>query len=488
MQKSQKPLPPLPNLTSKSNTFGPAQSGRWTRALSDFKSANHARRAKRWLMPGMGIKRWFSLFALCTFVGAVGFLHFTWTGPLHFVATRWILWLNNFTEPEVLPLWVVGSVVMALALIGALTAITMLNRSLLRSVGTDPGEAVNVIYSRTTLARGPRVVAVGGGTGLSNVLSGLKAYSSNLTAVVTVSDDGGSSGRLRESLDMIAPGDLTDCYAALSDSPVLARLLLHRFARGEGIEGHTFGNLLLATLSEEQGGLGGAMQEIHEVLNVRGAVYPATTQPATLIARLKNGQEVRGESHLAHFGGADGGKEGVSAGAVGIEEVRLEPPDLPTLSAVSEAVEEAELIVLGPGSLFTSIIPALLVPGIQAAICASTAPLVYVASIMTEPGETDDLTLDDHLRMIERHLGRFPDLVVVNNEAVPGAVQARYRETGATLIAPHSQDPRVRSRLRHSPVLLSGQAHHDPHKLALVLMGLLKNGHTCWRSSQASQN
>ncbi|TSA86208.1 uridine diphosphate-N-acetylglucosamine-binding protein YvcK [Deinococcus detaillensis] len=432
----------------------------------------------------MGIKRWFALFAVCTFIGALGFLHFTWTGPLHFVATRWILWLNNFTEPEVLPLWVVGSVVMALSLAGAFTAITMLNRSLLRSVGTDPGEAVNVIYSRTTLARGPRVVAVGGGTGLSNVLSGLKAYSSNLTAVVTVSDDGGSSGRLREALDMIAPGDLTDCYAALSDSPVLARLLLHRFARGEGIEGHTFGNLLLATLSEEQGGLGGAMQEIHEVLNVRGAVYPATTQPATLIARLKNGQEVRGESHLADWGGGDG--SGVSAGAVGIEEVRLEPPNLPTLSAVTQAIEGAELIVLGPGSLFTSIIPALLVPGIQAAICASSAPLVYVASIMTEPGETDDLTLDDHLRMIERHLGRFPDLVVVNNEAVPSTVQARYRETGAVLIAPHSQDARVRSSLRHSPMLLSGQAHHDPHKLALVLVGLLGNGHSRWHSFQAN--
>nr|WP_241191307.1 uridine diphosphate-N-acetylglucosamine-binding protein YvcK [Deinococcus psychrotolerans] len=441
------------------------------------------RRAKRWLTPGMGIKRWFALFAACTFIGALGFLHFTWTGPLHFVATRWILWLNNFTEPEVLPLWVVGSVVMALSLAGAFTAITMLNRSLLRSVGTDPGEAVNVIYSRTTLARGPRVVAVGGGTGLSNVLSGLKAYSSNLTAVVTVSDDGGSSGRLREALDMIAPGDLTDCYAALSDSPVLARLLLHRFARGEGIEGHTFGNLLLATLSEEQGGLGGAMQEIHEVLNVRGAVYPATTQPATLIARLKNGQEVRGESHLADWGGGDG--SAVSAGAVGIEEVRLEPPNLPTLSAVTQAIEGAELIVLGPGSLFTSIIPALLVPGIQAAICASSAPLVYVASIMTEPGETDDLTLDDHLRMIERHLGRFPDLVVVNNEAVPSTVQARYRETGAVLIAPHSQDPRIRSSLRHSPMLLSGHAHHDPHKLALVLVGLLSNGHSRWHSFQS---
>ena len=463
MQKTHKP---------PSSTFpNPAeQAGRWSRRVSDFKSAHHGRRAKRWLTPGMGIKRWFALFGVCTFVGAVGFLHFTWTGPLHFTATAWILWLNNFTKPEVLPLWVVGVVVMALALIGALTAMTMLNRSVLRSVGTDPREAVNVIYSRTTLARGPRIVALGGGTGLSNVLSGLKRYSSNLTAIVTVADDGGSSGRLRESLGMIPPGDLTDCYAALSDSPVLARLLLHRFARGEGLAGHTFGNLLLATLSEEQGGLGGAMQEIHEVLNVCGAVYPATTQPVTLIAQLKNGQEVRGESRLAGAGG-------VGAGAIGIQEVRLDPPQPPTLSAVTGAIAGAELIVLGPGSLFTSIIPALLVPGIQAAIRASRAPLVYVASIMTEPGETDDLSLDDHVRMIDRHLGRVPDVVLVNNAAVPSAVQERYRAAGASLIAPHSLDAALKLRLRHQPMLLGEQAHHDPHLLASALVGLLADDH-----------
>lgn len=432
-------------------------------------SVERARRARRWMTPGMGVKRWFALFGACTFIGAVGFLHFTWTGPLHFVATRWILWLNSFTKPEVLPLWVVGTVVMGLALAGALTAMTMLNRSVLRSVGTDPRQAVNVIYSRTTLARGPRVLSVGGGTGLSNVLSGLKAYSSNLTAIVTVADDGGSSGRLRESLDMIAPGDLTDCYAALSDSPVLSRLLLHRFSRGDGLEGHTFGNLLLATLSEEQGGLDGAMQDIHEVLNMRGAVYPATTQPATLIARLKNGQEVRGESRLSAV--IEPGT--LSAGAIGIEEVRLDPPDLPTLGAVQGAIEAAELIVLGPGSLFTSIIPALLVPGIQAAIRASAAPLVYVASIMTEPGETDHLSLDDHIRMIDRHLGRVPDVVLVNSEAVPDAVQTRYRLTGAALINPHSSHPAFKLLLRRRPMLLAGQAHHDPDKLAAALLELI---------------
>lgn len=427
--------------------------------------AEHARRARRWLTPGMGVKRWFVLFGLCTLVGAVGFLHFTWTGPLHFFATHWILWLNNFTRPEVVPLWVVGIVVMALALGGAVYAMIMLNRSLLRSTGIDPSSAVDVIYSRTTLQRGPHVVAVGGGTGLSNLLMGLKRHSSNLSAIVTVADDGGSSGRLRQSLDMIAPGDLTDCYAALSDSPVLARLLLHRFARGDGLEGHTFGNLLLATLSEEQGGLGGAMQEIHEVLKVRGAVYPATIQPATLVARTVGGLEVRGESNL-------GQRPGAQTPEGRIAEVRLEPPNLPTLSAVIQAISEAELIVLGPGSLFTSIIPALLVPGIQRAIRSSKAPLVYVASIMTEPGETDGLSLDDHARMIDRHLGRMPDILLVNSAPVGPRVMAKYVAEGAQLISPQSHDPAIKLRLRRAALLSPGKAHHHPEKLAQALLKL----------------
>lgn len=426
--------------------------------------AEHARRARRWLTFGMGVKRWFALFGLCTFVGAVGFLHFTWTGPLHIVATHWIRWLNALTKP--LPLWFIGLLLMVLALGGALYAMIMLNRSLLRSTGTDPSSAVDLIYSRTTLQRGPYVVAVGGGTGLSNLLMGLKRHSSNLSAIVTVADDGGSSGRLRESLDMIAPGDLTDCYAALSDSPVLSRLLLHRFERGDGLAGHTFGNLLLATLSEEQGGLGGAMQEIHEVLKVRGAVYPATTEPATLVARTVSGQEVRGESYL-------GQREGARTPAGRIEEVRLEPPNLPTLPAIIQAISDAELIVLGPGSLFTSIIPALLIPGIQRAIRASKAPIVYVASIMTEPGETDGLTLDDHARMIDRHLGRMPDVILVNSAPVGPRIMAKYIAEGAQVITPQSQDPAIKLRLHRTPLLAPGKAHHHPDKLAQALLKLV---------------
>ncbi|WP_019584911.1 gluconeogenesis factor YvcK family protein [Deinococcus apachensis] len=421
------------------------------------------RRARMWMTPGMGVKRWLVLFVLCTLIGAVGFLHFTWTGPLHFIATRWILWLNALTEPNIMPLYGVGMAVMALALGGAFLSIVMLNRSMLRSTGTAPENALDVIYSKRTLSRGPRIVAVGGGTGLSNLLSGLKAHTGNITAIVTVADDGGSSGRLRQSLDMIAPGDLTDCYAALSDSPVLARLLLHRFGRGEGLEGHTFGNLLLATLSEEQGGLQGAMRDIHEVLRVRGQVFPATTRPATLVTRLSDGREVRGESGLAR-----------QVGEARVTDVRLEPPDLPALPAVLEAIRGAELIVLGPGSLFTSILPALLVPDIARAVRESGTPVVYVASLMTEPGETTSLSLEDHVSAITAHLGRAPNWVLTNSTPIPPDVQARYAAEGAQILDLKGASSDLRGRVRTAPLLQAGPtARHDPAALAQALLAMI---------------
>ncbi|WP_309573517.1 YvcK family protein [Deinococcus sp.] len=423
------------------------------------RSEHVRRRARVWMAPGIGIKRWLALFMLCTFVGAVGFLHFTWTGPLHFIATRWILWLNNLLAPEVLPLYVVGITVTTLALLGALWSILMLNRTMLQGAGSEPGQAVDNILEKRTLSRGPRFVAVGGGTGLSNLLSGLRSYSGNITAVVAVSDDGGSSGRLRESLQMIAPGDLTDCYAALSDSPVMARLLLHRFQRGDGIAGHTFGNLMLATLSEEQGGLGEAMKDIHEVLRIRGRVYPASTAPTTLVAQLSDGRELRGESSFA-----------TQVGDARILNVRLDPPELPALPDVLDAIREASQIVLGPGSLFTSIIPVLLVPDIAHAIRQTSAPVVYVASLMSEPGETDNLTLEEHVQAISAHLGRAPDRVLVNSASPPDEVMRRYAAAGARLLDLHGASQDLRGRVTQLPLLQAGHARHDPHALAQALM------------------
>ena len=457
-----------PTLARDSSPANSPYAGRLNRRAGD-RLGNRLGRSRRWLnsrsrwlTPGLGVKRWFALFAVCSLVGAFAFLHLTWTGPLHFAATRWILYLNYLTDPQVMPLWMVGGLVTLLALVGAVTSMVMLNRSVLRATGNDPSATLDTIHSVRTLARGPRVVAVGGGTGLSKLLGGLKDYSGNLTAVVTVADDGGSSGRLRRALDMIAPGDLTDCYAALSDSPVLARLLLHRFERGDGLEGHTFGNLLLATLSEEQGGLQGAMQDVHEVLNVRGEVFPATTSPTAIVAELSDGRTVRGESQLA-----------AQKGAARIVRVRLDPPDLPALPAVLEAIRQASLIVLGPGSLYTSILPALLVPEVAEAIRGSSAPLVYAAPIMTEPGETDAMSLDDHDAAIFAHLGRRPDVLLVNSQPVPLAVLDRYAVEGAALLSELGLEMQLRRRVRYAPLLAPGLvAHHDPAALAKALLEL----------------
>lgn len=419
-------------------------------------------RLNMWLVPGMKVKRWLMLFTICTVAWAIGFLHFTWTGPLHFMATDWILRLNNLSQLHIMPIHSAGLIVMLLALFGAFSAIIMLNRSILHGIGHVPAKAVGTIYQRQSLAKGPQLVALGGGTGLSNLLSGIKQYSSRITAVVTVADDGGSSGKLRQALDMVAPGDLTDCYAALSDSPVLARMLLHRFARGEGIEGHTLGNLMLATLSEERGGIEMAIADIHEALKIRGQVFPATTAPATLVTRLSDGRTIVGESQLAS-----------QVGPSRIEQVELQPQHLPVLPAVTNSLYEADMIILGPGSLYTSIIPTFLAADTAKAIRNSSAPLVYVASIMTESGETDGYTLQDHIEAIVKHLGRLPDHILVNNAPVDADIVSKYQEEGAEVLQVHCENPDIQSRLRFYSLTKSGSAHHDPEALSLALLNLL---------------
>ncbi|PYE54478.1 gluconeogenesis factor YvcK family protein [Deinococcus yavapaiensis] len=421
-----------------------------------------AGRAAKWMVPGMGVKRWFFVLILCVLIVPVGFMYFAWTGPLDFVGTRVILWLSSLRLPDGVPTWTLGTLAMIVGVVGAMSSVVMLNRSLLRSVGTEPDVAVEHIYVRRALARGPKIVALGGGTGLSNLLSGLKQYTSNITAVVTVSDDGGSSGRLRQALGMIAPGDLTDCYAALSDSPVLARLLLHRFERGEGISGHTFGNLMLATLSEEQGGLANAMTDVHEVLRVRGRVYPSTPVSTTLVAHLEGGETVRGESRLH-----------VERAGRRVERMSLDPPNAGALPEVIAAIEHADLVVIGPGSLFTSLIPAVLVPDVAAALRRTSARVVYVANIMSEPGETDGIDLEGHERLLAEHLGRTADWVLVNASPVTVGVRERYAQAGAHLLSPRGVSANFRQRVRLASLLREHSGQHDPEMLAAALLRLL---------------
>lgn len=318
-----------------------------------------------------------------------------------------------------------------------------------------------------------RLVAIGGGTGLSTLLRGLKEYVAprpedaaryplhDLVAVVTVSDDGGSSGRLRREYSMLPPGDIRNCLVALSqDEALLGRLFQYRFHAGRGLRGHSFGNLFLTALSHVTGDFTRAIRVSSEVLAIRGRIFPSTNQLTGLEAVLQNGKILAGESRIGTT-------------RIPIRRVRLSPRKAKPLPEVLEAIAAADLIVLGPGSLFTSVIPNLLVSGVAEAIEKSPAIKVYVSNIMTQPGETREFTLADHVKAIHRHAGRtLLDWVVANNKAIPADVARRYRTQGAEPVA---VDLRELQRLGLRCILDSlvethGVIRHDPARLATLLI------------------
>lgn len=271
----------------------------------------------------------------------------------------------------------------------------------------------------------PKVVVVGGGTGLSTMLRGLKEKPIEITAIVTVSDDGGSSGILRSEMDMPAPGDIRNVMIALADvEPVLSKVLQHRFQHGNGLAGHSLGNLLLVAMKEITGDFVTGVKELSKVLAVRGRVLPSSADQIVLKAEMEDGTVVAGESKIPQAGKR-------------IRRVFLEPENAKPLDEALEALREADAIVLGPGSLYTSIIPNLLVAGVAETIAMSPAMKIYVCNVMTQPGETDGYTAFDHVRAIESHAGgRIIDAVVVNNGRIPLDVQLRYAEKGAVPVKP----------------------------------------------------
>ena len=279
---------------------------------------------------------------------------------------------------------------------------------------TESGEEplVDLVYRRRLLARGPRVVAIGGGTGLSTLLRGLKEHSANITAIVSVADDGGSSGRLREQLGIAAVGDIRNCLAALAETePAMARLLQYRFTQDEGnLAGHAVGNLLIAAMNAIDGGdFEEAIRHMNRVLAVRGRVVPASGTPLVLHARLRDGTLVEGQSRIARMRA--------------IESVWLTPADVHASRDALAAIAEADLVVVGPGSLYTSILPPLLVPEIRAALATTPALRVFACNVATQAGETEGYDLADHVEALVAHLGPVAvDIVLANNhlaESVP---------------------------------------------------------------------
>lgn len=309
-------------------------------------------------------------------------------------------------------------------------------------------------------------MVIGGGTGIAVLLRGLKKYTSNLTAVVTVTDDGGSSGRLRAEMGVLPPGDIRNCLVALADTETLMdEVLSYRFRQGEGLAGHTLGNLLLVSLTEVAGSFVRAIQEVSKVLAVRGRVLPSTLSQVVLAAELADGTVVEGETSISQ------------QGTRGIKRVFLQPATALPVPETLEAIRQADAIVMGPGSLFTSVIPNLLVKGIAAAIRSSPATKIYICNIMTQPGETDNYTAADHLRAIYEHCSPgMVEYMIVNKQEISRAQLARYQEKGSH---PVMVDVAGLEKLGVKVVtadLLDEKewVRHDPDRLAAVVMSLIQ--------------
>ena len=308
-----------------------------------------------------------------------------------------------------------------------------------------------------------KVVVIGGGTGLSTMLKGLKKYTYHITAVVTVSDNGGGSGRLRAEMGMIPPGDIRNCLVALANTePIMEKLLQHRFKEG-GLCGQSFGNLFLAALTEITGSFEEAVKVTSNVLAITGKVLPVTYEDVHLQAVFENDKKVIGETQIVDYG-----KENL----VDIKEISLQPKSPQPAKEVMTAIEEADLIVFGPGSLYTSIISNLLVEKVTAQIAKSKADKIYVANVMTQPGETTNLSLEDHITVLENYMGKgIINLVIANNATIPEKYLKQYNEDGAKVLKVNEKHEIWTRILKVEAPLVSineekGLVRHDSTKLA----------------------
>jgi uncharacterized cofD-like protein len=416
----------------------------------------------RWFSPGLGVKRWIAVILAGTTLLAIGFgifvLEIYRNAPENLIF--WLdilstLSLRSLDRP--LRVLIFGSIGVGLILGG----IWGLGRAVLVPFIKPGRPVVDAIAGHRRRERGPQIVVIGGGHGISMLLRGLKNSTHNLTAIVTVADDGGSSGRLRRTMGILPPGDIRNCLAALSnDEAMMTQLFQYRFAKGEGeLDGHSFGNLFISALSEITGSFEDAVAESGRVLAVHGRVLPSSLQDVRLVADIvpqHTLQEIRieGESRIPQLKGK-------------IRRVWLEPDSPPAYPKVIQAILSADMIVVGPGSLYTSLLPNLLVPDITEALRASQALKIYVCNVATQPGETDGFTCGDHLQALEDHLGGgLFDLVVSNNRfegKLLGGMEWVRNGEEAVVNYPHYQADLINI---HEPW------HHDADKLATVLFAL----------------
>jgi uncharacterized cofD-like protein len=356
----------------------------------------------KWLYPGMLIKRWISLTVFGILMVSMGFV---------------IVIAEKNPENKA-----IAGLIIMIGIVCVIVAVKRILKSFMTALVPAPGRGegtlVEKIYEKRILERGPKIVVIGGGTGLSTLLTGLKQKTGNIAAIVTVADDGGSSGRLREEFDVLPPGDIRNCLVALSDSGDLLRALFQfRFREGKELQGHNFGNLFITALSQVTGDFAKAIRESSKVLAIRGNVFPATLQKVKLVAKRKNGRETVGESRIRD--------ERESP----IDRLTLMPGACEATQESVEAIREADAIILGPGSLYTSVMPNLLIEGIKRELIRSRAPKIYICNVMTEAGETDDYSVSDHVRAIIKHT--HPSIInycIANITRIPKDLYEKYKE------------------------------------------------------------
>ncbi len=318
----------------------------------------------------------------------------------------------------------------------------------------------HMIYQHRLLEKGPKIVAIGGGTGLSTLLRGLKEHSANLSAIVTVADDGGSSGRLRRELGVLPPGDFRNCLVALADAePLMTKLFQYRFGEGSGLEGHSFGNLFIVAMSGVTGNFEQAISESSRVLAVRGQILPSTLANVTISAKMENEAVVYGETSI-------------SSSSDKIRQLCLEPENVEAYPEAVKAIKEADLIVIGPGSLYTSILPNLLVEGVRKAIESSSATKVYICNVATQPGETDDYSVGDHVEALHQHVGTDLFQYVVANSHVDVILPPEW----GNKVVPLDMNPVPGVRVILADVVNEEyRLRHDPKKIGATLTSLYYN-------------
>jgi uncharacterized cofD-like protein len=417
----------------------------------------------KWLAPGLSVKRWLLISATGIIMTILGLAIWFRLKPVY----RLLELISDILEAiaRIIPNYISGPLALIVGIFlvfwGQTRTVETITDVL---VPERDEELVDLLLARRRLNKGPKIVSIGGGTGLSTLLRGLRDYSANITAIVTVADDGGSSGRLRREIGVLPPGDIRNCLAALADEEkLLTELFQYRFQAGEGLVGHSFGNLFLTAMSDITGDLERAIAASSQVLAIRGKVFPATLADVSLWAELDDGRLIQGESNIPKAKGR-------------IRNIGCFPPNPPALPGAIEAIKEADYIIIGPGSLYTSVIPNLLVPEIRDALAKAKVPRIYVCNIMTQPGETDGYSVARHIREIDRCCGKKVfDAVLVHRTPPSQKSLLAYARAQSYPVFLDLEDVRKTGRTIVSANVMdedeeTGYVRHNPEKLSHVLL------------------